>query len=39
MFFELATAFFLPPLFCQKKIPAFWTQNLGYNRQISAKIG
>ena len=28
--------FFLPPLFCQR-IPAFWTQNLGKNRLISAK--
>ena len=29
--------FFLPPLFCQRN-PAFWTRNLGKNRQISAKI-
>ena len=30
--------FFLPPLFCQR-IDAFWTQNLGKNRLISARIG
>ena len=29
--------FFLPPLFC-KRSPAFWTQSLGKNRLISAKI-
>ena len=30
--------FFLPPLFCQR-VPAFWTQNLGKNRLISANLG
>ena len=30
--------FFQPPLFCQR-VPAFWTQNLGKNRRISANIG
>ena len=34
----LIYVFFLPPLFCQR-IPAFWTQNLGKNRLISANLG